>query len=698
MRTHYLSGAIVFFFSILLSLATTAQNKLSPEELKALAEEIRQKAMSGKATPAEIEALKKKMGIQGAPGATPASQKTNPEPKKISLAGLPAQVTGNTLRSFVAGMMKQMEPKLSKAQREAGKEILTKMAASPRSISQYAIWFYQQGDEVLATWLCGNALVLDPENDLNTNNFASILIESGAQAHAVPIMRGLVQRFPKTPLFLNNMGQAFAACGMKDSAMAYFVKCLASEPKFPAANKTAAKISKSNGKKQDAVKYAKNAVESGLDEEMMDMLDELDPDGDHYSGFVRKKDIPDYFSIYKLKKPPHQRLPEEYEMVMAERAAFRAELDRYRTEISVLYNRESKLGNEQLQKDTKKFQDYVFTNGKLPGAMPISNQVKKAMKVYTVRYIQKELPEKMRALGTKFDTAIARETRAYEWDVSNINRRFAEKKKPYDCGEGNAAGCRMLEQLTKQECAELNNRLKIFLEACASAADEFDKKQMQYAAEIFHHKSKWGYLVGINEHLSNANYYAAAIEYLKNIEKLVGYAPTSPHCQQLERHQAKYTFAEIMQPFCPVNVSCDFGVVQASVNCKEASFTIDPGKVIEAMDSWKFQFTQDFVKKSTTYAVIKVLFSKEISGPSGIGNMVRMNAGASAEVTATAFVTVDGKGGDYGLKGAATASAWVEDPANVLDTRLQAEFGVELCISANSGVAAGPTGLTGFFN
>ncbi|MBO9636125.1 MAG: hypothetical protein J7578_23680, partial [Chitinophagaceae bacterium] len=669
-----------------------------PEELKKLSDEIRQKAMSGKVTPADVEAVKKKMGTQQYPVQSPAAQKAETEFRKISLAGLPAQVTGASLKSFVAVMMKKMEAKLSAVQRKVGEEVLAKTKNNTSHISQYAIYFYQQGDQVLAAWLCGNAVILDPDNDLNTNNFATILIESGAQAHAVPIMRGLVQRFPKTNLFLNNMGQAFASVGMKDSAMVYFVKCLASEPKFPAANKTAAKISKSNGKKQEAVKYAKQAVESSLDEEMMDMLDELDPNGDHYSGFVKKKELPDYFNLYKLKKPPHQRRPEDYEMVMAERAAFKAELDRYRMEISSIQNAEAKLGSEQLNKDAKKLQDYVFANGKLPASTPVSALVRKAVKVYPAKYIHQELPAKLKALSAKYDATVAQENRSYDLDVENIKRVYEEKKKPYDCGEGKGEACRILEQLTKQECAELNKRLMVLLEACANAGDEFDRNQRQYAAEIFHHKSRWGYMVGVNEHLAKANYYAAATEYLTNIEKMVGFAPFTPHCMQLERQLKKYTFAEIMRPVCPFNVSFDFGIIQTSMNCKEGSITIDPGKAFPAMDSWKFQFTQDFVNKSTTYAVIKVLLSKEITGPSGIGNMIRLNAGASVEITATAFVTVDGKGGDYGIKGSTTASAWVEDPANVLDSKLQAEFGVEIGLSASSGVIGGPTGLTGFFN
>ncbi|QEC40199.1 hypothetical protein [Pseudobacter ginsenosidimutans] len=682
--------------------ATIAQKKVTPEEAKAMAEELQRKAMSGqKISPAEIEAMKKKMGIATTATApskpNTAQDKVNAGLQKVSLAGLPAQVSGLSLKTFVDGMMKKMQPRLSAARRELGNEILTKMNTNSVYLSQYAIYFYQQGDAVLAAWISGNAIISDPDNDLNTNSFATILIESGAPAQAVPVMRGLVQRYPKTTLFLNNMGQAFAGCGMKDSAMYYFIKCMLDEPKHPAANKMAARISQLNGKKQDAVKYAKNAVETGMDQECMDLLDELDPDGDHYSGFVKKTGLPDYFNMYKIRKPRHQRLPEEYEIVLAERAAFREEIGRYKGEISKLHNEEEKLGQQQLNRDMKSFQDFVFANGRIPGRMPISDLVKKAMKIYSCKYIQYELPAKVKKLKIGFDTTIAIETRNYEFAVANINREFAEKKKPYDCGEGNAAGCQILEQLTKRECVALNERHKVYLEALANAGDEFDKRLKQYAAEIFYHKSKWGYLIGVNEHLANANYYAAALEYLATIEKMVGYTPTSPHCSQLMKKLEKFTFGEIMRPICPINVNFDFGVVQADMNCKEAGVTLDLGKAIPALDNWKLQFKQDFVNKSTTYSVIRTIVSKSIQGPSGIGKFIRLNAGAAVEITATAYVTIDGKGGDYGLKSGAMASAWVEDPLNVLDSKLQSEFGYEISLGANSGFQQGPAGLTGFF-
>lgn len=679
--------------------ASIAQKKITPEEAKAMADELQKKAMSGqKITPAEIEAMKKKMGISTtASKPNTAQDKVNAGLQKISLAGLPAQVSGLSLKTFVDGMMKKMHSKLSTAQHELAREILTNSGNNSAYPGQYAIWFYQQGDIVLAAWIMGNVIVSDPHNDLSTNSFATILIESGAPAHAVPIMRGMVQRYPKNNLFLNNMGQAFAACGMKDSAMHYFIKCMRDEPKHPAANKMAAKISRQNGKKQDAVKYAKNAVEAGMDQECMDLLDELDPDGDHYSGFVKKTGLPDYFNMYKIKKPRHQRLPEEYDIVQAERAAFREEIGRYKGEISKLYNDEQKLGQLQLNRDLKSFQDYVFAKGRTPGSMPITDLVKKAMKIYSNKYIQYELPAKVKKLKIEFDTTIAVETRNYEFAVTNINREFAEKKKPYDCGEGNAAGCQILEQLTKRECVALNARHKVYLETLANAGDEFDKRLKQYAAEIFYHKSKWGYLVGVNEHLANANYYAAALEYLTTIEKMVGYTPTSPHCIQLMKKLEKFTFGEIMRPICPINVSFDFGVIQADMNCKEAGITLDPGKAIPALDNWKLQFKQDFVNKSTTYAVIRTIVSKSIQGPSGIGKMIRLNAGAAVEITATAYITIDGKGGDYGVKSGAMASAWVEDPLNVLDSKLQSEFGYEISLGANSGFQHGPAGLTGFF-
>lgn len=204
-------------------------------------------------------------------------------------------------------------------------------------------------------------------------------------------------------------------------------------------------------------------------------------------------------------------------------------------------------------------------------------------------------------------------------------------------------------------------------------------------------------MIGLNEHLANANYYDAALEYLKNIEKLVGFVPKNAHCMQLMKSLEKYTFGEIMKPICPINVNFDFGVIQTKMNCKETFVTLDLGKGIKALDNWKLQYKRDHVKKSTTFGVVRVIWKSEVKGPAAIGNFIRLNGGIKAEVTATAYVTVDGKGGDYGIKASAMGSAWVEDPANILESRLHTEAGYEVSLGANSGFQHGPKGLTGVF-
>ena len=134
---------LFFFLSILVVQYASAQKPITPEEAKAMALELQKKAMSGKLTPAEIEALKKRMGATPASVKTPAQTKVDQGFQKVSLAGLPAQVSGSSLKTFVSGMMKKMEPKLSKAQRDVADEIFANMDTNSRYLSQYSIYFYQ---------------------------------------------------------------------------------------------------------------------------------------------------------------------------------------------------------------------------------------------------------------------------------------------------------------------------------------------------------------------------------------------------------------------------------------------------------------------------------------------------------------------------------------------------------------------------
>ncbi len=77
-----------------------------------------------------------------------------------------------------------------------------------------------------AILLAAKAALLDPGRDMNLNNLAGLLVIGGAPYPAIPILKTLVAKYPDHSMVLNNLGQAYAGIGAKDSAMVYLLRCI----------------------------------------------------------------------------------------------------------------------------------------------------------------------------------------------------------------------------------------------------------------------------------------------------------------------------------------------------------------------------------------------------------------------------------------------------------------------------------------
>lgn len=622
---------------------------------------------------------------------------------KYNLAGLPMMaVTGKKLTDYVAKMMKGLEKKMDPEIIGIVDELERKTDTNSNLMSQVSWALYQMEADDAALLMAGRTVLKDPLNDLSTNNFAAMLTNAGAAPKAIPILKGLVPRNQKNPLMLNNIGQAYACVGMRDSALYYFVKCLMLQPKHVTANKTAAQISKANGNKTKAIAYAKNSVDGDASVEALEIIDELDPSPNKFD-FLIKKDIPDYFNLYKFQKPTYQARHDQYEIVKAEQSAFKAEIDRMISQLKEIISQEEKLSAKAVNQSVDGTLNEAIATGNI-NKMLFSRLNKIAVKVYANKKINTDYPAEMRKIEEIFDNEIKARRSSYLTDIENISNQYKEKKAPYNCDEGSGNGCKMLERLTLEECDIKNKRLNSMLEACKVAAERFDQRQLQIARERFHFNSEWGYKLGVNEHMANALYYHAAVEYLKSIRKVVGYPPAEPFCLRLKEQLKTYTFADLTKPRCPTNTQFDIGVVTMKINCRESSIAIKLDKLLENsqiiklskkaafwLDGVKLELKTDHIAKSSTISLIKTWLEQKIEVPE-LSTPLRWKAGAKVEVSTAIYVTMDGKGGDAGVKAKAAVSAWSGVASGSADALNQVEAGVEMGWGINSGGYIAPKG------
>jgi len=617
-----------------------------------------------------------------------------------------ASFTGKKLTVYIEKLLERLEPKMDPEAVEIVNKIELRSDTNSNIMSQLSCYLYLIEAEDAALLLSGRTILKDPLNDLATNNFAAMLTNCGAAPQAIPILRGLVSQNQKNTMVLNNVGQAFASVGMRDSAMFYFNKCLMLEPKHAMANRTAATLSADAGNKTKAIEQAKKSLESEITIEALELIDELDPSPDKFEFLAHEKNIPDYFNLYKFKKPSLQRKHTDAEVVRAEQNAFLTEIDRMIESLNILIDEEAGISLTKSKETVQRAQEEAIKYGRISNKL-FSPMNEMAAKIYASKYINTDIPEELRKIEKIYTSEIEYRRQSYTNDLNSIMAQYAEKKKAYNCDAMDGSGCKMLEKLTLEECDAKNKRLDVFLDACSTAAERYEQRQLQLAREQFFFNSKWGYMMGMDPHRANANYYNAAKDYLISIRKVAGYSPEQPFCLQLKELLKTYRFEDIIKPYCPINNQFDVGAITLKINCTESTLTLKLDHFIEAaelgklskkaafwLDGMRLQLKSDYVKRNTTISVIKTWLEQTVEVPKML-TPLRWKAGAKVEVSTTAYITIDSKGqiADGGLKGTAMTSAWSGVDSGAAGSVNQVEAGVEMGLGFNSGAFVTPKGV-----
>lgn len=691
MKIYKIATSLFIVFNFIYFNNAIAQSKGKPtvKELQQMAEEMKKKIAAGEnMDEKKLKEMAKKFGE-----AVKSGKVTTPGPNdfpKVYLGNLPKKaLVGDELTTYIQSLQKKAMVKLEKDDKELVAEAVKISENDAAKLGKLSVYTFYKGGVPAGLVMAMKAALMDVANDLNVNNLGGMLITAGAPAQAIPIFRGLVFRNPKSSMILNNMAQAFAGVGLKDSAMVYIGRCLKRDPKHAQANNTAAQIAKSNGNTAKAVEYARKSVEGGLNEGAMDLIDKYDKTGTAYDFFAKSNDIPDYFNLYKFKKPSHQLKVEDAQKVLAEQFVFENQISKALLELGELQNEEQRKGEQQLDAKVKSEYAKTMATGKAPAKL-ISPMVVRASRILPNKYIQIELPKKIRLAEENYTKEIALERSMLELDLKKIDAKFQEMMAPYNCGEGRGTDCLMIEKLTKQCCKEKNERINIYLQSCAMIADRFDKIQMNSAREIFHFNSKWKYLVGVNEHMANALYYHEAMEYLKAIKKVVGYKIVAPVCDNIDKFSLKSSDLAKFQYACPINLDMEFGIASLKANCKTLSWTV------KAPEFVKFNYEKNFETGQSTLSLIAFL-----DGDIGIGNSkgtdLGIRAGVSAEAFEAFYITFDKNNSfaDAGIKMGASVSIFASSGVSGEAATTNIEKGFESGFGINSGFTGAPSGADG---
>lgn len=147
-------------------------------------------------------------------------------------------------------------------------DIITQLENDYTKIARAGVAAWYNNAPVESILLLTYAMSKSPE-DIMLNNCGAVLNLLCMQDKALPVLKYVLPRHRKNCTLLNNIGQAFAGLGEKDSAMFYFNQVLEVCPTHPDANATAAYIAYARGNQQLAADYMEKSLTGAYSEDRM---------------------------------------------------------------------------------------------------------------------------------------------------------------------------------------------------------------------------------------------------------------------------------------------------------------------------------------------------------------------------------------------------------------------------------------------
>lgn len=582
-------------------------------------------------------------------GMMAASAPEFPKPNAEVVATIPKKtMTSIELKEYVEAIYKKVIEKSSEGEKKEIAKMIDryKDKATLHQLSVYGWYFAKSPMEAIA--LMAQACLKDMNDGLMLNNLAALLIIGGAPEKAIPVLRYLVTKHPEDPLVANNMGQAYAALGIKDTAKTHLARA-ARVSKHPQANNTLAQIAKAEGNTAKAAEYAAASLEGGYSETAMEILEETGME-DKYKGYTGEPELPDYFNEYKFRLPRAQMTIKDYEAVIAEKASFRDKIDAEREKLGPVKDEYEKAGTRQLEQMMKSIMNDPrkmagMATGRTFAAMTARTMPRR------IAYLNHMLEDEQ-TNQPKYREEQKQLTESYQKKTESIRQGYLERIKKIPCGEGNGKGCVEIDRLRKEMCVKVDEATNEYLADRGTREKNHREKKQRIYLYLFYEYSRAGFLSAPNEAMGNAAFYGAAAQYVSRIRELIPPEPVSSSCIPVGHVPDTMSLAAKWNFKCPVNIDLPFIVGKVNVNCE--SITIKGG------EGALFSFSQNFRTKQSTLSIGIGLDLEGKKGDLGFVGNIKL------KLSQTFYITHDGKTGiyDMGMKfGAGLSAGYTVPPA-----------------------------------
>ncbi len=453
-----------------------------------------------------------------------------------------------------------------------------------------------------------------PESGLAANNLAVHLLKSGNPDRSLPILNFWLKEFPDNSLLLGNAATANYYLGDVEKAFQLAKLTVEQDSLHPNANKILAFVHYQKGEKEPAKKASERSLEGSYDEEVVALLQEIDPEGQ----------VGD--AIYKGRKRPFTpQLLEKFRMPEAIQGISDAEdqsdvIEEVLGSIDLTLAAIPRSPSEvTMQQAAQKNIQQVLSGGGIPIMQMLSQHLYfKSLQQYQEAYTREK---------DRFVTKLKELSDAYAIKAGGISRRYDTEMGKIEGGE-DYEGEKKLAELQRLKCQELNLALDSYYKETAPLINQAVVRLELISRD---HHSTVAYWAPIwLQSQEAADFPGTQINYLRDMRELLKLYPTELpiDCELFEDEEEEEDFmpGKILvweDQFCPVKytVSVVFGKV--GVNCN--TFSLSGGEFLQGEVEVKLNSDWDTIEEVTVAAGIGV--SLDI----GMKNVTMASGGLSSK-------------------------------------------------------------------
>lgn len=568
---------------------------------------------------------------------------------------------------------------------KTGREIF-QTAKSNGGGAQAANGLWAFGANLPAVVVLGNALIEDPKNPDNLNNYAAFLSMTGAEEGALPILEYLNKIYPKNSTILNNMGQAWFGLGELKMAENYLDSVIAQYAGHSQANFTKSLIQENRGDKAGARSSMKRSIKTAYSSAKEERLKALGYE-------VKENDISwhtslpqDPLGFEQISWPPYPKSVGESEKSEAEWEAFRETIKGKMASIQSKFQQAQAEYTASLTEDPfKMMKSAMNTNLKLPQSiMPFSSKARAKMEYYKDDD-ELELAKYERVLQDN-DSLQAELQKLDEKHLKELQE--IEKRLGKYIGEGETADQR------KAYCEAINKSNDKYLELTNTILEKENKKWLEYWRKTMSRRLNYNQY-SMPEEAFELEKLKAQLMWLGFVSgQEVRFEGPSKLCNNPEKQKpASKKLGDFYDMTCKEKSVMNLGIGSVTIECNKMTTELDA------------EFVKYSQRENMDNGTI-IRGTLEIGKDFGIGKGVEMGP-VKAELKASvgAFIEFDSEGvTDVGIKGGISAEAGTNlvpeetSEETGIDDPSTTAFGAEARWGWNSGGSVAGKGLLNGLN